>query len=886
MGDYHKLTVMKPFFCSIFLLFFCFNSAAAQDMTDLEKQVRTLVQDKEHAKAKVLVAKLLERNPNNVFALFEKARIMFVEVQNEKYRQQEKGFKFTNLQPYLDSLHIAFATAQKAKEVYMALSTDERVELRWKVATTEDEIVRALLHNIENTAYKLILEAPYRKPTSLLYGSGIYNRVTDADEVLALREALLEQCGQFIEQYPQSMYVKMVANYRKELLAEYLRINDLRRYGERDGGMYEKYCASILELYPPEELKHIVPQFYGAEFEIERLYDKSEPYEKLKALAQERSQEVIALLCELNLHYEGYTPEKESLYDRFIRVLAPADIARIAVMKKAAYFVVQKQWAEAAQVHETYRSLFPQWQSFFQKTIELLHDPTPPRLLTNLGAGVNTLAHDYNPVLTADGNTLYFARKNADTGEDIYYAQKVEGVWQPAKKLTQNTSTRAHEVPVNITADASRLIIYGNYSTLPQFNYVNLLERNLGKGDLYYAVRQGDQWGKIQVFPYPINTKHYEAGLAFTADNQAVLFASDRPGGVGGYNPNYPPDKLYYHGAGEFNLDLYVVEKTADGWSEPINLGEVINTPYAEKSPYLHPDMQTLYFSSDGHYGLGGYDIYMTKRLNMNSWTEWSEPVNIGKAVNSPFDDTFYLTATGREALMVSSREGNSFGKRDIYHVEVPKRFQPKQLTLVKGRMTDAEGQGVVTQVRWQTDSEPKEEGTVQTQPDGSFSLMLKNGYQYVFFAEDEMRFGNSGTVDLSEELQTTVVTTPNIALSSTDRNNPNRKPIILKTLHFDHDSDVIRPESYFDLNRLAKLLQERPELSIRIEGHTDSDGDDAFNLDLSKRRAKAVLRYLQGKGVGSQIKGAEGFGELRPIADNTTEEGQQLNRRVEFIVL
>lgn len=878
--------IMKKYIATLYFIAFSFQLTYAQTSNELEKQARTYIQDHEYNKARPLLIKLLERNPNDFFATFERSRLLFMWEQTERYKVRGRQFRFTNFQSFFDTLHVAHQLSLKSKELYQSLSNDEKTTTRWRVAATEDEIVRANSHNIENEAFKLIESAPYRKKTTFLYSSGVYNRVKDADEVLKLREALLEQCGQFLEQYPKSMYVKTVANYRKEMLSEYINIADLRRYGERDGKMYEKYCHSILQLYSLEELKFIVPKFYGAEYSIEKLYDKSEEYSKLKALASTRRQEAIELLCDLNLHFEGYTPEKESLYQQFIEALAPHDIARIAVQKKAAYYVNKQDWETASQIVASYSYLFPQWSDFFTKTVQLIRDDAPPRRLVNLGSSINTLAHDYNPVMTADGNTLYFARKNADTGEDIYYTKKIDGAWQPARRVTNNVSTSTHEVPVNISADAKSLIIYGNYSTLPEFNYVNLLERNLGKGDLYYSQKQGDNWGKIKVFPTPINTRHYETGLAFTADESAVLFSSDRPGGVGGYKPNYPPDKLYYHGAGEFNLDLYVVEKTANGWGEPINLGEVINTPFAEKSPYLHPDMKTLYFSSDGHYGLGGYDIYMTQRLSMDSWTEWSEPVNIGKAINSPYDDTFYLTATGDKALMVSSREGNSYGQRDIYMVEIPEEYQPEPITLVQGQFTNTNGEGTPTHIAWHEKENKENGGKIKTDREGNYSIFLKNGKKYVLYAENDKKFGNSVMLDLSTSAKSGYIAAESTELSSIDKNDPNRKPIILKTLHFDHDSDVIRPESYFDLNRLVTLLQTHSDLYIRIEGHTDSDGDDDFNFNLSNRRAKAVEAYLIQQGVGNKVKGAEGFGESRPRAENTTEVGQQLNRRVEFIIL
>lgn len=871
----------------LLLLLILFSGAAfSQTPHALEQKARKYIQNKERAAAMPVLEKILREQPNNFFATFERSRLLFLGEQAEKYKLRHTAYRFTNFQSFFDSLFLASELAKKAKKLYGSFSEKGKARAQASVAATDYEITTAHLHKIENEAFKLIERAPYRKKTTLLYSSGMYDRVKDAEKVLRLREALLEQCGQFIAQYPRNMYVKIVANYQKEMLAEYLNIEDLRRYGERDGGMYEKYCADILKLYTSEELKFIVPRFYGAEFDIVKPYDKSEAYSALKSLASARKQTTIELLCELNLHYAGFSPEKEAVYQQFIAQLAPHDIARIAVQKKAAFYVNRQEWEAAAAVYEKYGALFPQWATFFEKTIALLRDDTPPRQLKNMGSAINSIAHDYNPVMTADGKTLYFARKNADTGEDIYYSHKIGDKWQSARKLAESINTHSHEIPVSISPDNKKLIIYGNYSKLPKFNYVNLIERNLGKGDFYYTEKKKGKWGKIKVFPHPINSKHYETGLSLTADGKAAIFASDRPGGVGGYKPNYPPEKLYYHGAGEFNLDLYVVEKTENGWGKPINLGKTINTPFAETNPYLHPDMETLYFSSDGHYGLGGYDIYVSKRLDPKSWTAWSPPVNIGKAINSPYDDTFYLTAGGNKALMVSGREKNSFGKRDIYAVGIPEKHQGKPVSLLKTQITDDHGKGVPAIIRWQEMDNPSNKGSFKTDRDGHFFRYLAKGKQYVFYPEAENRFGNSVILDLNKTEKTPFLHTDTIVFNSIDLKNTARTPIILKTLHFDHNSDVIRPESYFDLNRLAELLKNRPELYIRIEGHTDSDGNDAFNLDLSERRAKAVAEYLRKKGVAEKIKSAKGFGERKPRKSNQNAAGKQTNRRVEFIVI
>ena len=354
---------------------------------------------------------------------------------------------------------------------------------------------------------------------------------------------------------------------------------------------------------------------------------------------------------------------------------------------------------------------------------------------------------------------------------------------------------------------------------------------------------------------------------------------------MGGYNPNYPKGKLYFHGAGEFNTDLYVSPKTEDGWGKPINLGEAINTPYAERFPFLHPDGKTLYFISDGHYGLGGYDIFMSKRLNPNSWTEWSEPVNMGKVLNSAYDDSFYITSLGTTALVVSNKEGG-YGRQDIYEIQVPEKMRPDPIYMVSGKVQDLDGEPVETEIKWADAATDMELGSVKTdKATGEYLMPLEGGKKYVYYADDSEYFGTSVTVDVTDP-EKPKVSDRDIEVSSFEKNSgEDSQPFVMKTLHFDHNSDVIREESFYDLKRLADMIQRHPNIKLRIEGHTDNVGSDSFNQDLSERRAQSVKRFLTHEGVDIGKLKALGFGESRPVATNDTDAGKQANRRVEFYV-
>jgi outer membrane protein OmpA-like peptidoglycan-associated protein len=785
-----------------------------------------------------------------------------------------------------------------------------------------------------------------------LFDSRIYDRYSEADTVMALREVLLEQCAQFLTDYPESPRLLEVRALAREMLAEYINLQTLRQYGERSGRMYEKFCHLVGQHYTEDELKNLVPQFYGAEFGFNLSNYTNHPnWLKLKELAAKHQTYPAALLCKLNLHHLGYAPEQARLYDDFIRAFAPQDIAKVALRKVVLPLVEKKDWTAAATVYAQYRPVFAGEEKYMDSHLALLRDPDDRRELKNLGPAVNSKNRDYNPVLSLDGQLLYFSRRSANTGEDVFFSfQDGKGQWTPAQPLDKKVNTGSHEVPLSLSPDGNTLYLYGNYAALPEFYYV-LPGNKLGKGDLFYAERQGPSWSRLYALPYPVNTPHFEAGLCQTADGQALLFSSDRPGGVGGHFPNYHPEHLYYHGAGEFNLDIYVSLKTPQGWGEPINLGQVINTPYAEINPWLHPDMKTLYFCSDGHPGLGGYDIYMTKRLRDDSWAYWSEPVNLGKAINSGGNDSFYMTTDGQSALVTSTQKNDTHGSSDIYWLRVPPAYRPEPVTVVAGRITGPDGKGLKTKVRWQLANAPAEGKPPVASPppaaktglatsgelitdevSGTFTIALRRGHKYVYYAEHPDYFGASVEVDLTDGGPSS----PANGLKTNDPKPgpaggaaktgpaPGGKPanlgqlpagqpglgtaarfdtlrvgylqpglkggasrvggFTLPTLHFGHDSDEIRPESFFDLDRLAAALQRFPEAKLSIEGHTDEVGKDDFNLALSQRRAEAVRRYLVGKGCRAAIT-AQGYGETRPLAANTTEAGRQANRRVEFKV-
>lgn len=784
------------------------------------------------------------------------------EIKKEEGRSQDIRFK--NFQPQLERLQKAFSQIDKLTKRYDALSASEKQQL-----PTFREL-DALREGIAAQAADVLRKAPYAESHRSVYEKPAYDDLSKRDSLYALRRVLVVQTGAFLAHFTDTRAAAGIRELRRTLLEEFRTLSALRQNGTGRGYRYEENCHDVLETFEPDELEHILPEFYGASFAP----DTEANFEKLKQLAAEFNTNPLDFLCRLNLHFRGATPENAALYDAFIRTFAPLPIARVAVQKKAAPALRDEDWEAAEAIFATYQELFPKKRRAFVRVRQLLRRPADNIRLEKLPAPINSELDETHPVVTYNG--LYFCRNTSGTGQDVFLSETDAGV----RRLPAPLNTHSHEVPQGISPDGTRLVLFGNYGFLPEYRVeMRAFNRNLGNGDLYFVERRGSKWTRIRPFPEPISTKSYEAGLSFSPDGKAVLFASDRES----QNPKSPPDRLFFNGREDFDLDLWVSEKDADGnWQAPINLGEVVNTPFAESNPILHPDGRTLYFTSDGHAGLGGVDIFMVRRLDTTSWTRWSQPVNLGKSINSPSDDGFTLNDEGSFAY-VSLKQNESY---DLFKFEIPKRFQGDptlERQWIDGSVTQATPQEV--RVRFQRLSTGQAEAETTTDRNGNYRVRLPVGRQYLVSVETENSgFSESGRLDLRKKTrQQAALELEPIAAYETERIVSENKKVILRNIFFDFDSDKLRPDSYPELERLADFLEANPTLKVRIEGHTDAKGDDAYNQQLSERRARRVADYLMFLGIPEARVFYIGFGEGQPIAPNETEAGRATNRRVAF---
>ncbi|MGB5007690.1 MAG: OmpA family protein, partial [Ferruginibacter sp.] len=342
---------------------------------------------------------------------------------------------------------------------------------------------------------------------------------------------------------------------------------------------------------------------------------------------------------------------------------------------------------------------------------------------------------------------------------------------------------------------------------------------------------------------------------------------------------------------GSFDNDLYVsFAEGNDIWTAPKSLGKKINLPdYNEMSPFIAADGVTLYFSSDRPGGIGENDIWMSKRLD-DSWTKWSEPINLGRPINTEGSEAFFTLDAGGEYAYLTSSDG-AFGASDIVRVKLLEKEMPDPVVLVSGNVYNAKTKEPLTaSLVYETLPDGTEAGKGVSSPvDGSFKMVLPYDKNYSIRASADKFFAISENLKLDslikagyKEIHKDLYLVP-IEIGQVFR---------LNNVFFDFDKYDLRPESFVELDRVVGFLNEYPNIEIEMSAHTDSKGADDYNLTLSDNRARSVMDYILSKGIAKTRIISQGYGETKPVAGNSNAdgtdnpEGRQLNRRVEFKIL
>ncbi len=492
--------------------------------------------------------------------------------------------------------------------------------------------------------------------------------------------------------------------------------------------------------------------------------------------------------------------------------------------------------------------------------IRAMADPVPFRP-ENLGPNINSGYDEYWPSLSADESVMVFTialpidRNNpASRGnrqEDLYYSENRDGAWQPSQNAGSPPNTMDNEGAQSISGDG-RFMVFTACGR----------EDGFGLCDLYYSTKQGGRWTVPRNLGPSINTAFSEKQPSVSSDARALYFTSNRPGGLGKY-------------------DIWVSNLQEDGtWGEPRNLGDSINTKDFDQSPFIHPDGRTLYFSSTGWPGMGGFDIYRSVRTSDSTW---SRPFNLGYPINTySQEEGLIVNARGNVAYFSSDRLSGK-GK-DIFAFELYNEARPTRVSYMKGKVFDSESYKPL-QAEFELIDLATSETVVVSSSDirsGEFLVVIPVDADYA------LNVSKTGYLFHSENFSFTKVYSRDRPFYMDIALKPIRagEKIVLRNIFYKTDSFSLNQASVVELDKIVSFLQANPSLSVEIGGHTDNTGTREYNLSLSEKRAESVVNYLVYAGISGERIKHQGYGMDQPVSTNDTKEGRAKNRRTELKII
>lgn len=513
--------------------------------------------------------------------------------------------------------------------------------------------------------------------------------------------------------------------------------------------------------------------------------------------------------------------------------------------------------------------------------IKAINNPVPFKPV-NLGDSINTQYDEYWPTLTADEQTLIITRlipKDLLTGtdtvkkdlneneknpynqiklpgmnnfqEDFYISVKKNDFWSKAVNAGKPLNTMGNEGAQTITADGRTM-------------YFTACNRSDGKGrcDIYSSKEDNGKWSIPVNIGSPVNSTNWEAQPSISPDGKTLYFVSTKEGGFG-------------------QKDIWMSNLMDNGqWSEPINLGENVNSKGQEQSPFIHPDNKTLYFASDGRIGMGGFDLY---KVTKNDDGTWSKPVDLGYPINTSSDEVgLIVNAKGDKAFFSSDRL--SAKGRDIFEFELYKEARPNPVSYIKGKVFDSETNKKL-EAHFELINLESNKIVMQAESDintGEFLVCIPTDNDYALNVSKKGYLFYSDNFELKGVYEISNPFLKDVALNPV---KPGEK-IILRNIFFATDSYELVDKSVAELTKLVEFLDNNSGLKIEISGHTDNIGTSEYNIELSKNRAKSVFNYLISHGINKDRLSYKGYGETEPISTNKTKEGRAENRRTEIKIL
>ena len=485
----------------------------------------------------------------------------------------------------------------------------------------------------------------------------------------------------------------------------------------------------------------------------------------------------------------------------------------------------------------------------------------------NMGSNINSADEEYFPTITADGKLFLYTRrvKKVSTSstqsmqEDFYKSKRENNDWEKSAPLTE-INTGGNEGAPALSADGQYLFFTACNELLDGTG----ARKTNGSCDIFLSKKVGYRFTEPRNLNAPINTGTWESQPSFSSDGHTLYFIR-RINGAGNIGQS---DILVSHVGANF------------AWSEPVSVSDLINTSEDESSVFIHPDDQTLYFSSNGHPGMGGLDIFMSRK---DSLGKWGKPVNLGYPINTINDEnSFLVSPDGETAYFASDREGG-FGSLDLYQFPLYEKIRPQPVTYMKGKVFDAETQKALLASFELIDLSTGKTvvSSTSNSTTGDFIVALPTGKSYA------LNVSKDGYLFYSENFQLKSVKSAKDPFLKNVPLKPIKvgQSIVLNNIFYDTDKYDLKNESKIELGKLITFLEKNPKIKFEISGHTDTIGTKQYNQVLSEKRARSVFDYLLVKGVAISRMTSKGYGDSKPVSKNNNEEGRSKNRRTEFTV-
>ncbi|MEQ9425711.1 MAG: OmpA family protein [Cyclobacteriaceae bacterium] len=500
----------------------------------------------------------------------------------------------------------------------------------------------------------------------------------------------------------------------------------------------------------------------------------------------------------------------------------------------------------------------------------------------SVGNNINSKYYEESPVLSTDGQRLYFTRRGysgmtgglKDNGDIWVSTRFSDGSWAPAQLAAKQLNNERSNSVIGFANQGSTMLLNYHYGAT-------------GKDGFSVSQKSGDGWGTPQNVEIPYFKSQWEFRSASIAPSGGVIVFSLQTFGSYGVE------------------DLYFTKLKADGsWTDLRNMGAVLNTRYQELTPFIAPDGETIYFASNGHGGSGGMDIFVSKRLD-NSWKNWSVPVNMGAPLNTVGSETsFSFLPEGDFAVVVSTQNSDGYGDIKTVRISFPEDYEAPADTVQEApaiAVIEEEPTPIVAEPETQEQTldinfsgmiynarndDPVSGSIEMISEKGTFNISASNGkfssnldagdYSAIISAQDFLEYDTLITIESGQSIA------QNFYLEPLEVGNT----IALKHVLFERGTTNLIPGSEQDLEAVYHMLRDNPTIEILVEGHTDNQGAFNPNVELSQQRVDKVIEYLTNKGIKKNRIAGKGWGPMKPIASNANPETRKLNRRVEFTIV